>query len=190
MGLGFVLAFNTPKVALVAFLYAIMAIFFGRLAGQGKREQLLIMLLGTVVGVALSFLDRLVGLWTLMYILGGLFLVVGFLAFFVTRLKRLGWWLFVSGALCLMYNLVEFIAGPIATFSRSMTRGFWSNAIFQFSDYMKGIFQIPPMLLGALLLVGCAFLFGKSASRLRIPLAVACLALPCAMIFTDNPMAG
>ncbi len=188
LGMGFILAFNTPKLVLVAFLYAIMAIFFGQLTGQTRREQLIIVILGSTIGVAMSFLDRLLGMWNLMYILGALFLVLSFLAFFVARQRRLGWLLAAAGAMCLMYNLVEFIARPIATLSRGMTRGFWSNAVFQFSDFLKVFFQIPPMLLGTILLVGFALLFGKFA-RLRLPLAMACLALTCAMIFTDKPLA-
>ncbi len=124
-----------------------------------------------------------------MYILGGVSLVFGLLAVYIARQKRLGWLLVTAGGLILMHNLVDFISSPIAILSRSMARGFWSNAIFQFSDYLKVFFQAPPMLLGVLLLIGCAFVFRKETARLRLLLAVACLALSCALIFTDKPLA-
>ncbi|MGQ9768412.1 MAG: ABC transporter permease subunit, partial [Anaerolineae bacterium] len=41
------------------------------------------------------------------------------------------------------YHLVEYVATPVAAFSRSLPRGFWSNATFQFADYIKVPFQTP-----------------------------------------------
>jgi iron(III) transport system permease protein len=42
-----------------------------------------------------------------------------------------------------MFDLVEYLAQPTADLSRAIPRGFWSNAIFQFSDYLKVFFQTP-----------------------------------------------
>src|SRR5690606_7978694 len=108
---------------------------------------------------------------------------------YVARQKPVGYWLLAAGAYTLAYNLIEFVAGPVATFSRGLPRGFWSNAVFQFSDYLKTFFQAPPALLGVALLIGSGLLFSLSASRMRLPLAAAALALPCALIFTDRPLA-
>lgn len=189
LGMGFVLAFNTSKLGLVAVLYAVMALFYAQLTSSSSRDRLIVLGLGTATGLGLSFLDRVVRLDGLMYIVGGLFLAAGLLAMFAARQKRLAWWLIGSGAYAILFNLIEFIATPIATFSRSIPRGFWSNAIFQFSDYLKVFFQVPPVLLGVILLIGSAFLFSIAASRMRLPLAVIALALPCALMFTDKPLA-
>jgi iron(III) transport system permease protein len=191
LGMGFVLAFNTPKVALMAFLYAVLAIFFVQMSGRTGRDRLIIISLGTVIGVGLSFLDRdwALGLWNLMYLVGGLVLLLGLLARFAARQVRLGNWLFIGGALCLMYNLVDFLSDPIATLSRSMDPGFWSSAIFQISDYLKVFFQLPPALVGIAILIGCTFFFRRGAGRYDLPLATAALALACALIFTAGPLA-
>lgn len=188
LGMGFVLAFNTPNLALSAILYAIMALFSVQLIAATNRDRLIVLGLGTAVGVALSLLDRVIRLDGFMYTVGALYLVAGLLALKVARQKRLSWWLLGAGLYALLFNLVEFAAAPIATYSRSMERGFWSNAIFQFSDYLKVLFQVPPATLGVILLIGGALLFSKSAPRLRLPLAVAALALPCALMFTDKPL--
>lgn len=189
LGMGFVLAFNTPNLGLVAILYAVIALFYAQLTGANARERIIVLALGTSVGVGLSMLDRVIGLWGLMYVLAGLFLAAGLLALYVARQKPVGYWLLAAGAYTLAYNLIEFVAGPVATFSRGLPRGFWSNAVFQFSDYLKTFFQAPPALLGVALLIGSGLLFSLSASRMRLPLAAAALALPCALIFTDRPLA-
>lgn len=192
LGMGFVLAFNTPKMALVAFLYAIMAIFYAQLSAANSRDRVIVLAVGTAAGVGLSLLDGLLGMWTLIFLLGGLMLALGLAVRFLAGQKVLGGWLSAAGAFMLAGNLVEYLADPIAQFSRGLPRGFWSNAVFQFSDYLKVFFQLPPLLLGVILLVGFSFLFnraGGQAQRMRLALAAAVLALCCALIFTDQPLA-
>jgi iron(III) transport system permease protein len=189
LGMGFALSFNTPNVALTAFLYAIMAVFFALLIGQTLRQRLLILAIGTAAGVGLSLLDRLLGLTSLMYILGAIYLVVAGLALFGARQKILAISWGGAGIYLFAYNLVDLLADPIATYSRQMTRGFWSNAVFQFSDYIKVLFQVPPVLMGVVLLVGTALLLAAVKPRFSVPLAVVGLAVPCALFFTDKPLA-
>ncbi len=189
LGMGFVLAFNTSKLFLVSLLYILMAIFFAQLAARTGRDRIVTLALGTVIGVGLSMLDRVLGLWALMFILGGLALLGALLAWFLARDKRLMIWFSVVGAYLLLYNLIEYVVRPIASFSRGLPRGFWSNAIFQFSDYIKVFFQSPPALIGVAILVSGAFIFGIGLKRMRIPLAVIVLALSAALLFTDKPLA-
>jgi iron(III) transport system permease protein len=189
LGMGFALSFNTPNIALTAFLYAIMAVFFAILVGQTARQRLLILALSTALGVGLSLLDRVIGLTALMYILGAVYLVAAGLALFVARQKILTFSLGGAGLFLFAYSLVDLVADPIATYSRQMPRGFWSNAIFQLSDYIKVFFQIPPVLIGVFLLVGMALLLAAAKPRMTIPLAVIGLAVPCALFFTDKPLA-
>jgi iron(III) transport system permease protein len=87
-------------------------------------------------------------------------------------------------------NWVNVIAQPIADFSRSLERGFWSNAIFQFSDHIKVLFQPPPSLLAIFLIFAGILL----VQRARHPLArviggVLALTIPCSMSFMEIPFA-
>ena len=47
-----------------------------------------------------------------------------------------------------------------------MERGFWSNALFQFADYIKVPFQLPPVLLGMALLLISALLVRSAGPAL------------------------
>ncbi len=57
------------------------------------------------------------------------------------------------GVYLMSTNWATAIAKPIADFSRSLERGFWSNAIFQFSDHIKVLVQPTPALLAIGLMV-------------------------------------
>jgi iron(III) transport system permease protein len=70
-----------------------------------------------------------------------------------------------------------------------MERGFWSNALYQFSDYIKVIFQPSPALLGIALIFITALLVRSESPRWRIPLGVVALALPCLLIYQGKPLA-
>jgi iron(III) transport system permease protein len=124
-----------------------------------------------------------------MFVMAGLFLAGGLFALFYTRSKLMGWTLLSFAAYCALFNLVEFLADPIARLSRSIPRGFLSNAIFQLSDHIKVIFQVPPMLIGVAALVGIGLLLVLVKGRGRLVLAGAALALACALIYTDKPLA-
>jgi iron(III) transport system permease protein len=73
--------------------------------------------------------------------------------------------------------------------SRSMPRGFWSNAIFQISDYMKVIFQVSPALLAIALVFAGVLLVSSISGRWRLPFAVMALMIPAALTFTGKPLA-
>ncbi len=189
LGMGFALAFNTPNFTLAALLYAILAIFYAQLTAHSLRQRVIILSLGTGCGVALSLLDGALGMWSLMFLLSGLYLAAALAAYFTARRRALVWALLGAGLYCLAYNLVEYLSDPIANLSRSLPRGFWSNAVFQFSDYLKVIFQPPTLLIGVVLLVTGGLLLGTVNGRGRLPLGVTLLALPCALIFSNQPLA-
>jgi iron(III) transport system permease protein len=188
LGMGFVLAFNTPQFILVAFLYVIMAIFFVQLALGTGRDRLVALGLGTMIGVGIAMLHGVLGMWTLRFLLGGVSLVGAALAWFFARDRRLAYWLAGVGTYLFLNNLIEYVVAPVASYSRSLPRGFWSNAVFQFSDYLKVFFQMPPALLGVATLVGSSFMFSRSIKRISLPLAALGLALSCALLFTDRPL--
>jgi hypothetical protein len=75
-------------------------------------------------------------------------------------------------------------------FSRSIERGFWSNAIFQFSDHIKVIFQPPPSLLAIFLIfAGILLLQGLQHRMQRVVGGIWHLSDSCAMSFMDIPFA-
>jgi iron(III) transport system permease protein len=167
----------------------VLALFMARTAFPTWREQLLVLAHGSAVGVGLSFLDDLLGIAGLYYLLGGILVGTGVLIWFGQKSARLGKALAGLGIYLLMYDLIEFVAAPIQALSRAVPRGFWSNSLFQFSDYLKVIFQITPSLLAIFLVFAMALLVGQARGRARLALGVIGLALPTALMFTGLPLA-
>lgn len=169
LGIGFVLAFATPPWFVVAILYGFLALYLVTTALKARRQQLLVMLIGTAAGVGLALLFGVLDPFYVMYILGGVYILLGIAAFvmgrsgvrgqesggrsqesevakpkgLLTRVPRPTWLLLGMGLYLLLFNWVDFVAQPIADLSRAIPRGFWSNAIFQVSDHVKVFFQTP-----------------------------------------------
>jgi iron(III) transport system permease protein len=143
LGIGFVLAFSTPPAVVVGVLYALLAFYLVWTALAGRRERWIAVIAGTVAGFALSLLHAPLAGVGLYYLLGGIYLALGLFAWLWRKRRGAGWMLMIMGLYLFMFNLVEYVAAPIAFFSRSIERGFWSNAIFQVSDHLKVFFQTP-----------------------------------------------
>ncbi len=188
LGIGFVLAFNTPPMTVVVLIYALCAALLARNAFSGRREQLIVLSLGTAAGVGLSLLDDALGLAGLYYVLGALYAGFGLYTWFKRRRRGLGQAYAAVGLYMLSYDLIEFVAAPIAAFSRSLPRGFWSNAVFQVADHVKVLFQLPPSLLGLVLLLAAVLFLGQERGRWRLPLGIALLATSCGLLFTAAPL--
>jgi len=189
LGIGFVLAFSTPPMTIVAILYALLALFFVRSLFADRREQFAVLALGTAIGVGLSLLDEVLGQAGLYYLLGGIYLALGILELFVRHHKRIGGLLIGAAVYLFAYDLIEYVASPIAAFSRSLPRGFWSNATFQFADYLKVPFQAPPALLAIVLIFSSALLSVAEKGRWRLLLTTLSLAIPCALSLMGMPLA-
>ncbi len=165
LGIGFVLAFATPPWFVVAILYGFLAFYLVTTALKTRRQQLLVLLIGTAAGVGLALLFGVLDPFYVMYILGGVYLLLGIAAIVrgrsggsgqrsvvagekpaeagAFRVPRPAWLLLGMGLYLLLFNWIDFIAVPIADFSRAIPRGFFSNAIFQVSDHIKVFFQTP-----------------------------------------------
>lgn len=187
LGIGFILVFNKPSLALAIIVYAILAIFFVLVVGRDARERLIILFLGTSIGVLLMRMESAQA----HYLLGGLYLILALILFLNGKDRFSGAALSVLlGIYVMSANWAITLAKPIADFSRSIERGFWSNAIFQFSDHIKVLLQPPPSLLAIFLLFAGILL----AQRLKHPLArliggILALIIPCAMSFIETPFA-
>jgi hypothetical protein len=91
------------------------------------------------------------------------------------------------GVYVMSSNWANDLATPIAAYSRTIPRGFWSNAVFQFSDYIKVFMQPPPSLLAIVLfLAGILLLAGVKNRSLRVMFGAAGLIIPCALSFHGN----
>jgi iron(III) transport system permease protein len=147
---------------------------------------LIILLVGTAAGVLLIRFETI----RVYYLLGGLYLLLG-LFLLLIRKKAIGALLsMLLGVYVMSTNWTTVISKPIADFSRSIERGFWSNAIFQFSDHIKVIFQPPPSLLAIFLIfAGILLLLGLQNRTQRVVGGILALSVPCAMSFMDIPFA-
>jgi iron(III) transport system permease protein len=186
LGIGFVMAFNKPPLAMAIVIYAILALFFAQTVGKDKVERLIILLLGTAGGVLLTKVEP----RAMYFYLGGMYVIVALLML-VSR-RRLVQPLIIGliGVYVMSTNWANTLAKPIADFSRSMERGFWSNAVFQFSDHLKVLLQPTPALLAIVLVfAGVMMLQGIKWKGARIVVGLLGLAVPCALSFLDVPFA-
>lgn len=204
LGIGFVLAFNKGQPVIATILYAILALFFILFATSNRAQQIIILVAGTGAGLLLHFISAGTSLpipgagvtinftaWplkTLLYIFAGVYALLAGIS--LVRAKKRNAIIFaIIAAYLALYNLVELLAKPIAAASRSFTPGFWSNAIYQFSDYVRIPFQLTPVLLGMALLFITALLIRDETHRWRLPLGIIALAVPCALFYQDMPLA-
>ncbi len=186
LGIGFVLAFNKPPLALAVVIYAILALFFAQVVGKKALERILILVFGTAAGVAITLLDQ----WTMYMVLGGIYLGLAVLVFIAQRKIWRSIAVALVGVYVMSYNWANAIAKPIADFSRSLERGFWSNAIFQVADHIKVLVQPTPALLAIALILAGIILFQNFKSKpMRIALGILGLAVPCTLSFTGIPFA-
>jgi len=204
LGIGFVMAFNKPSLAIAICVYAALAIFFCLVVGKNAWERLVILLVGTALGVLLSRLDATL-LPTLTgkvvetaankidyrityYVLGGLYILLGLILLAIRRkiIPAIG--TILVGVYIMSTNWATILSQPIAIYSRSLERGFWSNAVFQFADHIKVVFQPPPALLAIILVfIGIVLLQTVKNRLARLILGIIALAIPCTLSFIGVP---
>jgi iron(III) transport system permease protein len=186
LGIGFILVFNKPPLALAMVVYALLAIFFVSVVGKDVRERLIMILVGSTAGVLFTRLEAV----QVYYLLGGLYLLLAIILFLSSRQTFGAMFSVLLGLYVMSTNWASTIAQPIADFSRGIERGFWSNAIFQFSDYIKVLLQPPPSLLAIFLIfAGILLLQVLKLPPQRVVAGILALSVPCAMFFMDIPFA-
>ena len=206
LGIGFIMAFNVPSISLAICVYAVLALFFCLVVGKNAWERLVILLLGTAIGIIISKLDgtilpllsggvaetvaKKIIYTKTYYILGGIYIFIGLLLFAFRKKLIPAIGTILLGVYVMSNNWATIIAQPIAIFSRTLERDFWSNAIFQFSDHLKVIIQPPPALLAVILIFFGVILLQSLRNRVgRIILGILALAIPCALSFMGVPFA-
>lgn len=186
LGIGFILAFNKPPLALAIGIYAVLALFYAQVVGKNARERVAVLVISTASGVLLTKLVPA----TMYYLLGGLYIVFAVLLLASERKLTRPVIAGLIGVYIMSNNWAILISKPIVSFSQSMERGFWSNAIFQFADHIKVLVQPTPSLLAvALIFAGVILLQGLKGRGYRISLGVLGLAVPCALSFVGIPFA-
>lgn len=186
LGIGFVMTFNKPPLALAVTIYALMAIFLAQSIGKKAVERIPILIVGSALGVALTKIDA----KTMYYFLGGMYLVIAI--YLLMSQRKIGKPLIAAGlgVYVMSTNWAVALAKPISDYSRSLERGFWSNAIFQGADYVKVILQPTPALLAIILVfAGILLLQGEKRGVARAVLGILALAIPCSQFFVGVPFA-
>ena len=186
LGIGFVMAFNKPPLAMTIVIYAILALFFAQVVGKNTAERILMLILGSLLGVFVAKVE----VRQMYFLLGGIYILIAVYQMIVSR--KFGKPLIAAliGVYVMANNWAIAMAKPISDFSRSLPRGFWSNAIFQVSDHIKVLFQPTPALLAiGLIFAGILLLQNTKGHVPRVLLGLIGLAAPCALFFTGVPFA-
>ncbi len=186
LGIGFILAFNKPPLALAIAIYAILAMFYAQAVGKNSAERIVILILGTALGVGLTRVDARI----MYFCLGGLYVAMALIFMLTQRKFSKALITALIGVYVMSTNWAVVLSKPISDFSRSLEKGFWSNAIFQFADYLKVLLQPTPSLLAiALLFAGVILLQGTQGRPFRIGLGMLGLSVACALSFVGIPFA-
>ena len=189
LGIGFILAFVVWPWLLVFTLYIVMALFMTRTTYNTRRKQWGVLAAGSALAFLVWLSQKGLGEAGVMYLLGGLYMAVA--AYFRVKRqdKRTGWLLLGMGFYLMMDNLIVYVARPIADLSRQIESSFWSDAVFQLSDYIQIFFQVPQ----AILMIPYVFigtvLVLKTSGRERLTLAIVLLGLGGALTFVGDPLA-
>ncbi len=186
LGIGFVLAFNKPPLALAIAIYAVLALFYAQIVGKNATERVAILIFGTVFGVLFTKIN----LDTMFYYVGGIYIIIAVVLMITQRSFTKSLAAVLLGVYVMATSWAVYIVKPITLFSRSLERGFWSNATVQFADYIKVLLQPTPALLAiALFFAGVVLLQGMKVRGLRIGMGVLGLTIPCALSFVGVPFA-
>jgi iron(III) transport system permease protein len=186
LGIGFILAFNKPPIALAIAIYTILALFYALVVGKNASERIIILIIGTAFGVGLTKTDP----EMMFFYLGGLYVLIALILMIAQRKFSKPLITALIGVYVMSTNWAVPLSKPIAEFSRSLERGFWSNAIFQVSDYIKVLIQPTPSLLAIVIVfAGVIILQGMKGRYSRIGLGALGLAVPCALSFVGIPYA-
>ena len=170
-----------------------MAFFLTRTIFSTRGKQWAVLLIGSLPALLLFILAKFLQIELdeemMMYFLGVLYLVLAGYYFFSRRDRRAGKLLTGMGIYLIMANVIWYIAQPIADLSRQIDNSFWSDAIFQLSDYIQVFFQIPQTILMIPYLFAGVIFVEKVIGSSRLILATIFLALGGALAFTGNPLA-
>lgn len=186
LGIGFIMAFNKPSISLAIGIYAVLALFYSQVIGKNAAERVIILIIGTALGVGLTKVDPV----KMFFYLGELYVAIAIILLITQRNISKSLITALFGLYVMSTNWAVQLSKPIADYSRTLERGFWSNAIFQASDYIKVLVQPTPSLLAIVMIfAGVIILQNMKGGYIRIVLGVVGLTVPCALSFVGIPFA-
>ena len=186
LGIGFIMAFNKPSISLAIGIYAVLALFYSQVIGKNAAERVIILIIGTALGVGLTKVDPV----KMFFYLGELYVAIAIILLITQRKISKSLITALFGLYVMSTNWAVQLSKPIADYSRTLERGFWSNAIFQASDYIKVLVQPTPSLLAIVMIfAGVIILQNMKGGYIRIVLGVVGLTVPCALSFVGIPFA-
>ncbi len=186
LGIGFIMAFNKPSISVAVVIYGLLALFYAQVVGKNAWERIVMLILGTLAGVLLVQAKNL----NVFFYAGAIYIGLGIVLLFLKKKISMSALAIIMGIYIMSTNWALQLAKPISDFSRTIGRGFWSNAIVQIADYIKTILQPAPSLLAILVFVtSVIILMGLQGRVPRVILGIAGLTAPCALMFTGTPFA-
>ena len=189
LGIGFVLAFSTTPWILVAMLYTGFLFFTVGVTFKKKGERLAASAVGLAIGYGFVLLERTIGAAFFIYLIGILSILFGVYELVLRKKRRSGLMLLLFGLYAALYTPSEYVAYWISLFSRTVAPGTWKNAVSQLPDYIKVFFQLPPSILGLILMLFAASVVLREKGKTRIVIFMGLLGLATGLVFAGKPFA-
>lgn len=204
LGIGFILAFITSPIALVAVIYIVVAYYLigrlGETAGGEQRSQwrqgwrrILLVGLATAAGV---WLARVLGPWLgpawWRWLLGGAFLLLAVAVYGVAGAhsrRAMAVVIALPGLYLIIDNLTPAVTTPLAVWGRSIDHSQISRIVVGLRDWIGVFTQAPPTIVGLVAIVLGIFVAARLAGRSGPWLAWCFLALSAALVFAEKPLA-
>lgn len=188
LGIGFVLAFSTPPRGLVIFLYAMLVLVAAGMMLPTWGARLLLLLVSTGLGLGLKLASTALGSSLGYYLLALLLLLLGLYERLGRGQRVSGRRLILFGLYTALNNLSVYLAYPLVLLGRSLPPGVGRNAVTQLADYVKVFFQLPPTILGAVLLLVAVVVVRAERRAGRWLLALGLTGIAFALFFTGSPL--
>lgn len=204
LGIGFILAFITSPIALVAVIYIVVAYYLigrlGEAAGGEQRSQwrqgwrrILLVGLATAAGVGVA---RVLGPWLgpawWRWLLGGAFLLLAVAVYGVAGAhsrRAMAVVIALPGIYLIIDNLTPAVTTPLAVWGRSIDHSQISRIVVGLRDWIGVFTQAPPTIVGLVAIVLGIFVAARLAGRSGPWLAWCFLALSAALVFAEKPLA-
>ncbi len=188
LGIGFVLAFSTAPRGLVVFLYAMLVLLATGLLCPTWKSRLAGVALATAGGLGLRLLEARLGGTAQIYLLAGVVILLGLYELAVRGRQANGRRLLLFGVYAAFRDLSLYLAYPLVLLGRSLPPGAGRNAVTQLSDYLKVFFQLPPAILGSVLLLLSITAVRAERGRSRWLLLLGLLSVSFGFIFSGSPL--
>jgi iron(III) transport system permease protein len=213
LGIGYIIAFIQPPMIVVVLIYVALAYYLLAPAVRGFLPRAGLLLSGTVLGVGLAalgmtvkerqpllanpFLQPLTNLplvdgRTWLLALAAILVALAALSLLGAQ-KKSRWTVVILLVLMAAYLLSrQFIADwtqPLVTWGRSLGGNIWPKTLASVAAWINLFFQPPLAILGFTYTVLGAFIVNRWSSRARPWLAMALLAVCCALTFWGQPLA-